>query len=333
MAPRISPPRPPSVGGSRRVWALVGVIVFLLADVALVGIALAATRPVDHGTPAPAPSFSSDPSVSTPAATSPAATSPATASPANAPPATAVPGAEAAPRFLSAVSASEAWRATPGSCPGPDAVIERTTDAGVTWQALSTGKNAVHRVAALAGASVVTSVVGASGNDCAVGFFSTFTNGQFWAPYPGNLGGASYIDPRDHAIVHTPVGPVSAPCDTALQVVTARDAATAVLCAGSVFERTDHGSWASAQTPGVLALTTSDTGYTLAVAGVPGCPGVAIEALRSPLDADARPTMIGCATAVATPQAVTLSQSGRTLWLWSGDTVWISSDGGATWRS
>jgi hypothetical protein len=168
-------------------------------------------------------------------------------------------------------------------------------------------------------------VVGAGAN-CAIGAYSSFTGGQFWQEYPQNLAGASYLDPADRSKIHTAAGAEASPCPAALQLASGANS-TAVLCADTVFTRAGDGTWASAPVPGVLALAPSGSGYTLAVAGAAGCSGVSIQSLA----VGGSPTAVGCAASVTAPAGVTLAQQGQDLWLWSGNTVAVSTDAGATW--
>jgi len=309
MTPRSHPnPRTPS---RRRTWAIIGIAAFLLVDVALVGWAVSASHPDVEAKPGPIPTFTNRPD--TPAASA-TPTTPATPT-------------VAAPRLLVAVSATEAYRATRGACTGGDTVFEKTTDGGATWQASKTGRYAFHTMLTLSGATDthVSAVVGA-GSSCAIGSYSSFTGGQFWQEYPDNLADANYIDPADRSTLHLAGATQDAPCPAALQLATGTNS-TAVLCADTVFTRAGNGVWASAAVPGVLALAPSDDGYTLAVAGVTGCSGVAIESL----DVGGTPAPVGCDAAVTSPAGVTLAQQGSNLWLWSGDTVAVSTDAGATW--
>ena len=296
-----------------RLLAVIGLCVFLVVDVVLVAWALTATQPKGTAKPGPIPTFTNYPQ--TPGAT-PTPTAAETA-------------VTAAPRVLIAVSATEAYRATPGSCTGTATTIEKSTDAGVTWSTLDTSQYDFRTTLALydASDSQLSSVTG-TGTACTVDTYSSFTGGQFWQEYPENLASATYVDPTDASTIHTAAGAEDSPCPTALKVSAASNS-TAVLCAGAVYTRAGAGDWAAAQIPGVLALTTAaDSGYTVAVSGVSGCSGIAIEALTV---GAASPSLKGCLTSATSPAGVTLARSGSTLWLWSNDTVSLSSDGGVTW--
>jgi hypothetical protein len=213
-------------------------------------------------------------------------------------------------------------------------VIERSTDAGATWQPLTTGKSAVHELLSLSGVSVTqASVVGKANANCAIGYYSSFTGGQFWAPFTANLAGATYVDLSDPARIHTSAGLEAAPCAMVRQIAV-RPTSTAVLCNGEMFERTAaRATWVRVPVSGALAMAETTTGYTLAVGGggVVGCPGISIQSLSSPI-ASAKPTIVGCLAAETAPSDVAIDQAGNILWLWSGGRVHISQDGGATWN-
>ncbi|TAM70033.1 MAG: hypothetical protein EPN48_06505 [Microbacteriaceae bacterium] len=297
----------------RRTWSVLGVSAFLLVDIALATWAMSTTRATTPETPGPIPTFASVPS-SRPTPTETSTPIPLTA--------------QAAPRLFAAVSATEAYRATRGTCTGPAAVLEKTTDAGATWVPLPTTRYNLHTLLALSGATDthLAAVAGLKAN-CAVGAYASFTGGQFWQGYPANLADASYIDPRSPDTIHTPTGAEQSPCPTALQLARGFSS-TAVLCSGTVAVRVDGAAWTITQVPGVLALTASDSGYTLAVAGAGGCPGIAIESLTAGASDS---TLIGCLASLPAPAELTIGQSGNTLWVWSGAATMISNDAGKTW--
>lgn len=301
--------------GRRRLWLIIGITAFLLVDIALVVWAVSTTRATDPAAAGPIPTFTNAPSNRpTPTVTPTPAPAPA-------------PTAVAAPRILAVVNATEAYRATRGVCTGGDAVVEKSTDAGATWATLPTTRYNFHTIMSLTDASDthVAAVAGANAN-CAIGAYASFTGGQFWEQYPQNLPGSRYIDPADPATIHTDAGAQPSPCPAALQLAESGDT-TAVLCEGTVALRAGQAAWTNVPVPGVLALAASDSGYTLAVSSVPDCAGVAIQSL--PLDGT-QPAAVGCAP-VTDPAGVTIARSGAELWLWSGTSVLISHDAGATW--
>ena len=301
---------------ARRLWAIIGICAFVLADIALVVWALYATHHAAPSKLGPIPTFTNYPSTPTGTPT---------------PVPTATPAASqvtAAPRFLAAVSATEAYRATPGSCTGAGTVIEKTTDAGATWQPLNTTTYDFHTLMALYGAtdSQLSAVTG-TGDGCTTSAFSSFTGGQFWQQYPNNLATATYIDPADRSTIHTAAGAEDAPCDGAVQIATTSNS-TAVLCPGVIYVQPGAGAWSATNLAGALAITPSASGYTVAATGVAGCTGIELESLA--VDGSAlRP--LGCNASVTSPTAVTVAQSGSALWLWSGTTTAVSLNAGVTW--
>ncbi|GAB3618038.1 hypothetical protein GCM10027416_25950 [Okibacterium endophyticum] len=292
-----------------RTWAIVGVVVFLALDAVLVGLALSSTRShVDPGAP---------PTYDLPAAT-PAETSDATE------PAQPVPAVAAAPRMLAAANETVAWRATPGDCGAELATIETTADGGATWQAFTTTDDDVRQLLQLnASSDTLVSLVGAAGDACAVGGFRSFTGGRFWEPSEADLASASYLDPADPTVIRTPGGPVTAPCESVHQVVSAAE--SAVLCDNQVFVFT-NGAWQPREVPGALAISASAAGIAAAVFGSAGCAGVEIQSVTA-----AGVTPIGCLADETAPEAVTISQTDGTVWLWSGDRSYVSTDGGVSW--
>ncbi|WP_100345676.1 hypothetical protein [Compostimonas suwonensis] len=291
---------------------IAGVIAFLLVDVVLVVFAISLNR-----SSGAAPEPETLPTVGVEASSTPTPTAPPV-----------VP----APRFLVATSPTSAWRSSPGECGGADAVLESTTDGGATWAPHSTGDDAVHEVLALAPIDQTqVSVVGKAGDGCTTtSVFSSFTSGDFWQSYPETLSSYSYVDPADRATLIVTGSAQATPCSPALQAVATTDRVLAV-CAGQVAEFIPSAqTWSTTDVPGVLAVTPTDTGSTVAVSGAEGCAGIAIEALPSPLGG-APATVLGCVADETSPLAATLSQSGSTLWLWSGGTTRISQDGGVTW--
>ena len=126
-------------------WIVGGLIVFVLADLALVGFALSgppqsgdavsAVEPTFTPPPLPTATGTPGPTTAPPATPLPTAT-PATPAP-TATPGTPVPTASAAPALSGMADAKVGYRATPGSCEGDststDAVLELTTDGGTTW--------------------------------------------------------------------------------------------------------------------------------------------------------------------------------------------------------
>lgn len=225
-------------------------------------------------------------------------------------------------RWIDAVSATEVWRAATAACP-TRSVIERSVDGGQTWTALNSPA-AVSRLNAQDPEEAF--VVGTAGDECEVSFWST-QDAQRWSRQPGNLAAAWYL--RDDG-VHAPSGNRSVPCPGGAIDLSARtDVAAAVLCPGGSVHVTDDGArdWAAAGSQaGALALARSGNELLVAAAGVRGCEGVAV------VEAAEAPDVRGCAPAPgATPGQVAVSALGNRVWLWVGDEVLVSRDGGRSW--
>lgn len=314
--------RPPRPLGQGRRWLIVALVLFVILDVILVALALAAHRdtvPLQHG---PIPTFSSPPHTPapTPSATS---TTPATSAPAAAGQVTPLASA----RFLTATSGTQAWRASSGSCGAASAVLEHTTDAGATWTRVTAGSPALHQVLALGGTPERTWIAGTGGGACTPHFYASYTQGRFWAEYASELPAVAYL--AANGALHLPAGSEKAPCGHPQRVVV--KPGTGVLCPSAFFEQGASGSWTRVSVPGAVAMAGSDSGYLLAVTGVKQCDGLAIESLPTSVRHDAKPKQLGCAPGPAAPDGVALASGGGSVWLWNGSTVRVSTDGGVHW--
>lgn len=312
----------PGRARGRRVAILVLIVAFLAVDGVLIVMAATAAGVKPHGTLAPIPSFSSMPSRTPTPSVTPAPTPSSTTAAAT------IPSTAVSPRFLAAVSATTAWRATPGSCTGTPAVVEETTNGGGTWVPADLSKISARTILFLSGGATSVTVVSGAASSCTPAFFGSFTNGRFWAPYPDRMGDASYIDPATHSL-YLAGAQTPSPCVDPRQVVHT-STGTAVVCPGELEARTGSGDWVRIPVPGLLAAAAAPNGWVVAVSGVDGCAGVAVQAVDGSLRPGMSVTTTGCAAA-ATPVGVTLNQSGPTLWLWSGDKTFVSSDSGANW--
>ena len=309
---RKGPRRPADTARWRGILIVVGAVLFLVLDIVLIGFALNRDEvPSSDATPGPIPTFGVS----------------RTPTPTPTPESTVTPAAVAQPRYLAATSETSAWRASVGNCSGEDAFLESTVDGGVTWQTVN--PPGVHQILSLLADPGSVSLVARIGAGCSLDMMKSFTDGEFWNSDPSAVTSVTLLDPLDTGVLHTADGALRAPCSAARQVQE-RDDALAVVCDDQLFESTAAAAWLSVPVPGLLAVTPSDEGYTLAVAGVEGCAGVSIQTLLAPIGA-APPTVVGCATPSDPLSQVTIAQSGPTTWLWSGDQVVTSLDGGATW--
>ncbi|PWC07593.1 hypothetical protein [Mycetocola zhujimingii] len=305
--------RPQREGLSKR-WSVIGLSLFVVLDVLLVGAALDAQRG-----PEVVEQIQAVPS--SPPSAEPTATAAVSAN------------AVRPQRVLAAASGDVAWRGTIGPCPGGTAALEYTDDGGATWKtvdpAAETGAAAVVRVVpeSESAANVVTLDAG-----CSPQLVGTFVAGDAWADHSPRLGSYWYLDPKNVAAIQSPAGMVAAPCSSAVMIATRSTDEAAVLCADeTVFRTTDAGStWSAAIfVPGAVALSGAPDGYIAAVAGQGECGGTSVLAIT-----DSRPgALAGCAGETSAPgQTVVSVSDDGTFWLWSGDVFARSTDGGLTWK-
>lgn len=309
--------RPPRAA-SRRGWAVVALVLFLVIDVALVAFAL--NRASGLG------ALGLDPAAQAAAAPT------AVATPTPEPPAALV----APTRTLSALNATVAWRGDIGSCPASVAALESTTDGGATWDRYPlnppTDMRSVFSIDVIDRSEV--HVVGQSGDDCVTSVGRSYTSGLDWVESPEQARTAWYVDPVDPAIVRSPSKSGPLPCGPVVQVAAADNLTAAALCADRTVQRTADGglTWdAAVPAPGVVALASGPDGYVLAAIGDEACDGVQVRTLpESGTDAAA----LGCLPARTTDLpagSVAVSVATDAVWVWVDEAVRVSQDGGITW--
>ncbi len=308
------------LGSKRRTFALIGLALFLVADVILVGLALSANgRSSDDATQRPIPTFGGTPS---PSASPEATEEPAVAEPTE--------------RFIAAGSATVLWRATQGTCESPT-VIERSADAGVTWAALPTAETIDLRViyALNATSEDEVQVVGATGPDCAVVGFSSADAGDTWASSPELLSTGAYqtpVAPDGSTAVVLAGQPVAAPCP-AVEALSANVTRTVAVCAAVLAEwNASNGSWTTIPFAGIHAVETQPEQVLFAARGVPGCTGLGVLRVSgAAMTATSATEGIGCIVDADLAAPAALASSDGVSWLWVGDTLFSSPDGGASW--
>ncbi|MRG60427.1 hypothetical protein GE115_11200 [Agromyces sp. CFH 90414] len=309
---------------------VVALVVFVLVDAALVWWAFASVR--SDG----AASASEGPMPTLPGAASPTAggTPAPSSAPAAAPEPTAAAGAPGgsraatSSRYLYAVDPSTAHRGVRGGCPGPGTTFESTTDGGATWTP-SPVEFADVRAIAQADADVIV-VIARDAATCGLGAFWSFVDGDDWEP------AGEYQSPwtADAATVTSPAGQPSTPCGddgSGVADVAGRGTAEAVaLCAdGSLVTTSDAGATWSAAPPveGAVAVAAASDRYLVAVAGSDGCEGLRVIPVGG-----GEASSIGCLAAEVVPGETAVDVAGDgTIWVWSGDVIARSGDGGATW--
>ena len=305
-----------------RWWVIAGLVALLVVDAALVWVALSSNR---------ASASAAAPTTVELTPATPVAGATPEQEPTETPTAPAPAGASRVTVVLAAFDAQVAYRAATGACPTAQAVVEVTTDGGVTWSP-----------AELEGASAPTaiavsspdeaSVLAATAEGCEAVAYRTFVRGADWAP------GESFAVAwrLEGAEVIAPGGARSAPCAEPAQVAAADASAATVLCGDASFARTIDGGATWASTDPIAGATAvamqpgaAGTGARVLLAGLDGCAGVQVASVT----ADGSLAAPGaCLTTDAAAGASTLAvDTAGGVWVWSGTTVARSADGGASW--
>lgn len=307
MARRSSNPRRTRLAngaGSKRMLALIGLGVFAVADVVLIAFAVGAFRiggGADAGdtTARPAPAFSASDAPEPPETTAP------------------IPPATPVLRTLSVVDEQTAWRAERGSC-DTQAVIEVTTDGGVTWTATHPVTTEGREVLWLwAQDKDYAQAAVTAGDTCEATGIRTFTAGNFWQLNAEALDAAVYLAPDVSLVVP---GDVKTPCDAPVDLAE-RDDALAVLCAdGTLHESFDGAAWTQTSLPGAIAVADAGEGYVVAVQQLDGCEGIALVSISSDTitAGGAASETRSCMTGAVDPAATVVETSSDAVWLWSG---------------
>ncbi|MBT2498996.1 hypothetical protein J7E25_07790 [Agromyces sp. ISL-38] len=296
-------------------WLVIAAVgAFVLGDIALVVFAISSTGSAgaSEGRREVLPSLPTASITATPTPTAPAVDPDVSVAPLTA--------------VLAAVDAATAYRSVTGGCPQTPAALEVTTDAGATWTQV--GADEARTVQSIAPAADIVSMVAADPVSCAPVLLRSFVQGADWQA-TGDIGTVWHLDAGQ---VIAPGGASSTPCATPVQLAARSSTEAAVLCDGAtVAATTDAGTtWSnSAPVSGAASVTPAADGYLLAVTGGEGCEGARVMPLSAALEPGTPGT---CVPTVAADGATVLATAADgTAWLWSGDTVARSSDGGTTW--
>jgi hypothetical protein len=321
-------PRPPWDLSRRHLLTYVGIVLFLLVDIGLVALAVASTHSASTASKAgPIPTFE---------ATAPSSAPKAKPTPTPTPtPAVEAP-AVAPTRILTALNATTAWRATTGACPATPAAPELSTDSGATWK--TTDATGPTRITALqriiVGSPTSATMIGLNQAGCAPELVKTLSAGRTFAPYAAELASAWFVNPSTRGSVHSPAGDRPAPCPAVVAIAPSGAKSAAILCADhTVYATSDAAAtWSPPlAVPGAGNLAASAQGFLVTASADSQCAGVRLVSLAgNPLAAGTT----ACLPLAATPAAglVAVSEASGTLWVWAGDSVKRSSDGGATWK-
>jgi hypothetical protein len=291
------------------VWVAVVVVVLVVVDIALVTLALGRTAP-NAGDPAgPIPTFSSSPDSS--ASPTPSASADA---------------AGKTRRLLTAVDGEEAWRATGTTCGGPAPTLEHTVDGGATWVPVALGPD-VSTLMAIRASSADLSVLAGVGEDCATTVRTSADDGATWTAGSPGAAGAGVST----AGIVLATGVVEPPCDRPKEAYQGQQTSL-IVCDGVVEWRSGDGEWVAVPVAGVRAMADNGDEYLLARVGADGCEGVEIASMTAiGVTPETATSAVGCDADAATTGPISLDRVGDDIWLWAGDRVSVSQDGGATW--
>lgn len=293
-------------------WVIAGVVAFVVVDIVLVWFAISSTRSAAADQDAASEVL---PTLATPVTAAP---TPAREPDVAVEPLTAV---------LAAADASVAYRAVTGPCPATPAALEVTGDSGVTWTPAAPAEAASIREAFTDGTEVV-SIVASQTDGCAPELLRSFARGAEWQV-------TEELATRWHLAdgqVVAPSGASSVPCAAPVQLAQRDPSAAAVLCDDATVAATTDGgtTWTSSgQIDGAASVAPSADGYRVAVTRRDDCAGAQVVPISPALEVGAPG---GCLPSDAADGATVLATAGDgTVWIWSGDVVARSSDGGTTW--
>lgn len=279
----------------------VGLVVLIATVATLSVLALRQGRPADAGAPRPAPTF-------TFAERGAGATLPPTPTPSPTPSQAGTPAAPgAAERFL-ALGGDILWRATAGACDATAPVVERSADAGTTWQTVTPTAQPVAQIRALTAiVPQAVSAVADLGAACELATLRSYTDGQFWEAYPDALALGTY-SASDGTVVLGGQS-VAAPCGTPWGLRSASDHA-ALICDGTAYRR-DGDAWTALDSDARAIATTAD-GVVVVARVEAGCPGILLTVH------DPAPRDIACIDA-PTDGAIALDVADEQATVWVGD--------------
>jgi hypothetical protein len=301
--------------GSR--LGLAGLAAFLVADVALVGLALRSTQ------------AGAEPAGGRPGARGGISAAGArTTTPAPAESASAPVGPAQGPLTVGivAVDADTAWRFTAGTCADGGSTLSITSDGGATWEPRAVPFDATMRIRVRDDG---TAFAIGSDAECSPRFRQAERDAAQWGAESA-VPQAWYRDPKNPAVIGTAAGTRAKPCGaSAVLDLSVVDDAAQALCADGRVRASDIGAtWAAAgDVAGALAIAATAQS-TLAVRAADGCEGLAV------VDARAPDTVVGCAEVDAAelePGSVSLSVKDGHAWLLAGDAVLRSSGDLSEW--
>jgi hypothetical protein len=237
-----------------------------------------------------------------------------------------------AERLLLATSSTTAWRATAGDCNTPGK-IEWSTDGGANWTGIvRTGSAPIVILGAEPGGNLFT--IGGAGQTCSVRSVAYASDGTVLASStsPAN---EWFSTPHDRDEINGPGGTQATPCKGHVVGLAPLNPSRAlVICddGAAMSSRNSGNTWRQQdRIPDTLAVSAGSGRYWLASTSE-GCDGVTVQSVTEKSGALSR-GRTRCAKGVdaAGGQVAIDVTGGSTIWLWSGDRVAVSQNGGQTW--
>ncbi|MGO2933200.1 hypothetical protein [Microbacterium sp.] len=285
-------------GGSVAVLAIVAVVLVVLAMQRVSGV-----DAPEHAA-GPVPTFGAETS--------------GTSSPTPEPTPTAAPLYDRSQeRFLS-IGTGVLWRGVAGACASAEPLLERSTDGGETWT------DVTPRYLEIRSLSVVSTFAGGEGEivasmgaECELQALRTFTQGQFWEPYPDVLSASTYVDPTDAGSIVTPGGPVATPCANARSLRSA-GGVTALVCDSVAYVLDANAAWQPLSADAVTALSVGNGGIVVSH-HTDSCAGLTITSFADATDATTEQRGCQETADAAAPTALVVTEDA--VLVWSGDQI------------
>ncbi len=233
-------------------------------------------------------------------------------------------------RIIAASDDQTAYRAQSGPCPATPANLEVTRDGGATWNSVNAGESlsGISRILARTDGYVLA--VAQLNSNCDQTVVSqSYGFGDYWEIAEGGELSTWYVHAENTETVNAPdVGPVAAPCPVA-RLTSLSAGAALVLCEdGTLAVTGDSGmTWSRSEVfPGAQSITVSGETFLLAQTGLDSCDGTQVSRLANGV------TIESSVCVPATGEAAIAGSSTDAVWLWAGDAVLRSPDGGITWQ-
>jgi hypothetical protein len=220
-------------------------------------------------------------------------------------------------RFLAAAPGGW-WRGLAGACSAAAPVVERSTDGGLTWTDVTPLYTGAAQLAALGavGQSEAELIVGV-GAGCVPEVLRTYTQGEFWEPFPDVLAASHHVSLTDPAVIQRPAGPVAAPCADARGLRADGDL-VALVCDATAHISAADGEWVALPAPSAAAVAVAGTDVLVAHT-TEQCFGIALT--RYPGADPSQPGPAGCAEGLDPSQPLAIAPTDAGTLIWSADTL------------